>query len=169
VHGTEAGPVATSILDVQPNLEARDAGGFIAYGPDASAIPVGGIGPGNPPPATDWLPVILFVRGDVLSNSETIAAGTEDIEVTIAGPPGERVALEVSWTRADSTTDSQSPQVYTIAGPRVDDPAAVRTLDLVNAAAGDVATVRTRPANAQGQPLAASAFANTLSIVVGGA
>lgn len=169
VHGIEAGPVSTSILDVQPNLAARDAGGFIAFGEDASANPIGGVGPANPPPATNWLPVVLFVRGEVLSNSETIAAGTGDIDVSIAGPAGERVALEVFWTREDSSTDAQAPQVFTIDGPRIDDPAAVRQLNLQNAAAGDAAIVRTRPVDAAGQPLATSAFANTLSVSVGGA
>lgn len=169
VHGIEAGPVSTSIIDVQPNLAATDAGGFIAYGEDASAMPIGGVGPGQPPPATNWLPVVLFVRGGALSNSETVAAGTSDVAVSIAGPDGERVALEISWTRADSSTDTQGPQVFTIDGPRIDDPAAVHQLNLLNAAAGDEATVRTRPVDATGQPLATSAFANTLSILVGGA
>jgi len=168
-HGIEAGPVSTSILDVQPNLEARDAGGFIPFGEEASAIPVGGVGPGNPPPATNWLPVVLFVRGETLSNAATVAAGTKAVDVSIAGPAGERVALEVFWTRADETTDTQAPQVVTIAGPRIDDPAAVTQLNLENAAAGDAATVRTRPVDATDQPLATSAFANTLSITVGGA
>jgi len=167
-HGIEAGPVTTSILDVKPDIKARDASGFIAYGEEANAIPMGGIGAGNPHPATNWLPVVLFARGQVLSNSETIADGTANIKLAIAGPPGERVALEVSWVRADNSTETQAPEVFTIASPRIDDPAAVKTLTLDNAADGDVATVRARPVDAADQPMAASAFANTLSIVVGG-
>jgi len=167
-QGIVAGPVTTSILDVQPDITARDASGFIAYGEGANAIPLGGIGAGNPPPATNWLPVVLFAKGQVLSNTETVADGAANIKLAIAGPPGERVALEVSWVRADNSTETQAPSVFTIDSPRIDDPAAVKTLTLDNAAVGDVATVRARPVDAADQPMAASAFANTLSIVVGG-
>ena len=168
-HAVEAGPVTTSIIDVEPNIEARDVSGFIEYGDDANAIPLGGIGVNNPPAETSWLPVALFAEGGVLSNTETVANNTPDIDVALAGPPGERVAFEVSWVRANASTDIQAPEVFTIAGPRIDDPAVIKTLTLTNAKVGDTATVLIRPADAGDQPIATSAFANTLSLTVGGA
>ena len=167
-HGIEAGPVTTSILDVQPNIRARDANGFIEFGDEANALPLGGRGPDNPPPATNWLPVVLFAEGGVLSNSGTVADGATNIDLALAGLPGERVALEVSWVRDDDSEDTQLPEVFTIASPRIDDPAAIIALTLNNAAAGDTATVLTRPVDGVDQPLATSAFANTLSLAVGG-
>jgi len=166
-HRTEAGPVTTSVLDVQPSVAARDAGGLIDFGDDAAAIPLGGIGAGNPPPPTNWLPVVLFAEGGTLSNTGTVAQGAPSIDLALAGPPGERVALEVFWIRADSSEDTQAPQVFTIASPRIDDPAAIIALAVTNAAIGDVATVRTRPVDGADQPLPNSPFANTLSIVTG--
>lgn len=164
----EAGPVTTSILDVQPDVAAGKAGGFIEFGDDATALPIGGIGAGNPPPPTDWLPVVLIAEGGALSNAGTVAGGTANINVALAGLPGERIALEVSWVRADDTQDIQAPQVFPIVSPRIDDPAAIAVLDLTNAVAGDVATVLTRPVDAADQPLATSPFANTLALTVGG-
>lgn len=166
-HGVEAGPVTTSILDLQPDLDARDSGGFIEYGDEAAAHPLGGIG-GGPPP-TSWLPVVLFAEGGTLSNAATVAAGTANISVALAGPPDERIALEVSWVRADSSEETQPPQVFTIASALIDHPSAIGALALTDAADGDVATVLTRPVDSGGQPFPASPFANTLSITVGGA
>jgi len=167
-HRIEAGPVTTSILDVQANVAAGDAGGFVSFGDEATAIPLGGIGAGNPPPPTNWLPVVLVAEGGTLSNSGTAADGAPSINLALAGPPGERVALEVSWVRVDASQDIQAPQVFTVATPRIDDPAAVAALSLSNAAIGDTATVLTRPVDGADQPLATSPFANTLSIVIEG-
>ena len=164
----EAGPVTTSILDVQPGVAAGQAGGFIEFGDDATAFPLGGIGAGTPPAPTNWLPVVLIAEGGSLSNTGTVADGTANINVAIAGPPGERIALEVSWVRTDSSEDTQAPQVFPIASPRIDEPAAVAQLTLTNAATGDAATVLTRPVDAADQPFATSPFANTLTLIVGG-
>ncbi len=167
-HGVEAGPVTTSILDVQPNVDARDASGFIEYGDEANAIPIGGRASNNPPPATNWLPVVLFSEADVLSSSATVADGMASIKLALAGPPGERIALEVSWLRSDASEDTQTPEVFTIASPRIDDPTAIITLTLSHAANGDTAIILTRPVDGADQPLTTSAFANTLSFAVGG-
>jgi len=167
-HRVEAGPVTTSVLDVQPNVAARDAGGFIDFGEDATALPLGGTGPGNPPAPTNWLPIVLVDDNGALSNTSIVANGAPNINLALAGPPGERVALEVVWLRADSSEDTQAPQVFPIATPRIDDPVASLTLDLTNAAAGDTATVLTRPVDGADQPFPTSPFANTLSLTVGG-
>lgn len=168
-HAVEASQITTSIIDMQPNIKARDVKGFIKYGDDANAMPLGGIGVNNPPAATNWLPVALFAEGGVLSNTETVANNTLDIDVALAGPPGERVALEVSWVRANNSTDIQPAEVFTIVGPRIDDPAVIKKLTLINAQVGDSATILIRPVDGAGQPLPTSAYANTLSLDVGGA
>ena len=165
-HRAEDSPVTTTILDLRPNLDARKSGGFIAYGDDAAAHPIGGIG-GGPPP-TNWLPVVLVAEDGKLSNSGTVANGAPSINVALAGPPDEQIALEVSWVRADESQDTQPPQIFTIATALIDHPDALNVLTLSNAADGDVATVLTRPVDADGQPHPAPPFANTLSLVVGG-
>ncbi len=166
-HRIEAGPVTSSVLDLQPNIDAREVAGFIEFGDEAIARPLGGIGAGRPPPPTNWLPVVLFAHAGALSNAESVAAGTTSIDVALAGPPGERVALEISWVRADNSEDSQPPQVVTIASPNIDDAAAVSALALTDVENGDAATVRTRPVDTAGQPLPSSPFANTLTLTVG--
>ncbi len=167
-HGTEAGPVTTSVVDVQPNLDARDVEGFIDYGDEAAAHPLVNVLTGEPPPPTNWLPVVLVAEEEALSNSGTVAAGATSINLALAGLPGERVALEVSWVRADNSEDTQAPQVRTIDTPRIDDPAAIAPLTLDNAATGDVATVLTRPVDGADNPLATSPYTNTLSLVTVG-
>ncbi len=167
-HRIEAGPVTTSVLDLQPNIDARDAGGFTSPGPEPSAAPMSDIGSGDIEPPTNWLPIVLFAESGNLSNSGTVAGGTASIDVALAGPPGERVALEVVWTRAaGGSTETQPPQVFTIATPLIDDSSAIATLNLQNPADGDVATVLTRPVDTADVPLPASPFANTLSLVTG--
>ena len=166
-HRIEAGPVTSSVLDIEPNVEVRDATGFIDYGDDPMARPLGGIGAGRPKPPTNWLPVVLITDGGALSNSGTVAEGATSVNVAVAGPPGERVALEVSWVRADSSEDTQAPQVVTIASPSIDDAAAITALNLDDVEDGDVATVHTRPVDNAGQPLPTSPFAHTLSLTAG--
>ncbi|GJL53843.1 MAG: hypothetical protein NPIRA02_09750 [Nitrospirales bacterium] len=166
-HGIEAGPVTTGILDIRPNVDAGDTMGFIEYGDEVHTIPLGARGSGGPSPATDWLPVVLFANGGMLTNTRTVTNGTPNVNVAIAGPPEERVALEVSWVRADSSEVTQSPQVFTILSHKIDDPTAIVTLTLNQAATGDSATILTRPVDGADQPIATSPFANTLSLTVG--
>lgn len=168
-HKDEAAPVDTTIVDLQPNMKGRDAEGFVNYGDEPAAHPLHNVVTREPPPPTSWLPVVLFAEGGALSNSRTVAAGATSVDVALAGPPGERVALEIHWVRADSSEESQAPQVFTISSPRIDDPAAIAALTLGSVANGDVATVLTRPVDGAGQPLATSPYANTLTLVTGAA
>jgi hypothetical protein len=167
-HRVENGPVTSSVLDLAPNLDARDEKGFIPYGEEPIGRPLGNVvaGKGPPPdPPTGWLPVVLIADNGVLRNEMNVAAGTASIDVAIAGPPGEDVALEVHWVRANSDTDAQNPQVKTIATPRIDDAGAITQLNLTNLANGDKAVVRTRPVGAGNQPIPESPFANTLTLI----
>lgn len=168
-HSIPPVPVTTSVIDIQPHLGARDMEGFIEYGDEAIAIPMGGIGPEQPLSPITWLPVVLIVDEGVLKNSVEVPEGTAALSVTIAGPPGERVALEVSWVRNDETEDVQAPVVVTVATPRIDDPAGITLLPLTNAGEGDSAVVLVRPVDDTNQPIATSPYANTLSITVGAA
>lgn len=168
VHKADDPPVTTSIIDLRPDIKARDFSGFIEYGNEPSAHPLSDINDPKLPPPTSWLPVVLISQGDALSNKGSVAGGTTNINVALAGPPGERIALEVSWVRADKSEVTQDPQVFPITSHLIDDPAAIAVLNLEDAAAGDVAIVRARPVGPGGVPLAASPFANTLLIAVGG-
>lgn len=159
-------PTTTTILDVEPNTDRGRLAGFIDYGDETTAIPVGGIGAGNPPPPTNWLPVVLLAEGAKLSNSRSVAPGTGSVDIALAGPPGERVALQIAWTRSNGSEDTQAAQVFDVRTHLVDHASARHALNLHNAAAGDRATILARPANAGGQPLPTSPYANTLALEV---
>ncbi len=170
----EPAPVTTSILDIEPNLNARGANGFIEFGDEATATPLGSTDVNGTPAPTGWLPVIMIKQDGTLTNAAIIEAPASEIQLALAGPKGEHVALEVSWLRSDGSQNTFPPQVFSIASTRIDDPAAVITLNLGDPndaipAEGDVATILTRPADKFGQPVATSPFANTLSIAVGAA
>jgi hypothetical protein len=161
-------PMRTAIVDVLPHADRSHATGFIELGQETTEIPLGGESPANPEPPTNWLPVVLAVDDGALTTRREIAAGTASIEVALAGLRGERVGLEVIWTRAAApeVPETQAAQVFTIQSHVVDAPAARATLALSAPAAGDVAVVRTRPVDGAGAPLAHSPFANTLTLTV---
>jgi len=162
-----AGPARTAILDVAGSMAARDAA-FVMPGPDSRRIPRLGR-TGDTPPPTDWLPLQLLVEAGGLTNRRSLPPGTGQVEIALAGLSGEKVAVEVAWTRADAGTGTQAPQVFTLRTVRIDEPGARFTLALDNPAAGDRARLMTRPADAAGQPLAEAAYANMLEIQVEGA
>ena len=153
----------TAIFDVRAGLEPESE--FLVFGDETTALPVGATD-GSPEPPTNWLPVLLLADGGVLTNAREVAAGTADVSFALAGPPGERVALEVSWARQGGSSETQAPQVFEIQTHRIDDDEALATLTLENAAAGDRATVLTRPVDEADQPLPTSPFANTLTLDV---
>ncbi|MXP65357.1 DUF4255 domain-containing protein [Roseomonas sp. M0104] len=161
-----AGPVRTAILDVAGSMAGRDQA-FVMPGPDSHPIPRAGRSGGAPP--TDWLPLQLLAGDAGLTNRRSLPPGTGQAEVALAGPSGEKVAIEVAWTRADASTDTQPPQVFRLSTARIDEPAARVTITLDNPAAGDRARLMTRPADAAGQPLPEAAPANMLEIRVEGA
>ena len=149
----DAGPVRTGIVDVHPEVKPRKDDALIEYGDDPVAIPLRGV-EGQPLPLTDvplppppkWLPVVLFADGEKRTNTTEITPGRTLVDVAIAGLPGTKVKLEVSWIRADGSADTQDPaQVFTIRHLRIDDRKAVEPLMLKNPRAGDAATVLVRP------------------------
>jgi len=163
-------PTRTAILDASPDMARADEAGFLEPSEGTIPIPIGGEGPENPTPPTNWLPIVLAVEGDAFTTQLTIAAGDATAEIAVAGPVDERVALEVTWTRAASpdTPDPQTPQVTQIQTPRFDLPEARVTLTLDAPLAGDSAVVRARPVDPLDQPLPDSPFANTLTLTVRG-
>lgn len=165
-HRAAAGPVRSSILDVQPSVPANPAG-FVAFGAEARAFPLAATTPVQLPPPVDFLPVVLFSQAGALSNAATVAPAAASIDLAISGLPGARVSVSVAWTRADNSADTQAAQAFTIAVPRIDDPAAIVSLVLDAPAAGDTAIVSTRAANAGGVPVPNSPFANTLTLAAG--
>lgn len=164
VHHEPAGPVTSSILDIAPEVP-EDRAGFAPFGVEAHAFPLAATDqPKKTPPPTDTLPVVLFATEDGLSNSASVTPATGAIDVALSGLPGARIALRVDWTRADTSTESQPEQVFTIASPRIDDPAATVTLSLDAPALGDSALIVTRATDAGGTVLPGSPFANTLTL-----
>lgn len=163
-HRIEAGPVTTSIIDVQPSVPDEPSG-FTPYGAEARAIPLAasGAGPQQPSPA-GTLPLVLFSQAGSLTNAASVATAATDVGFAVSGLPGARIAVSVSWIRADESQDTQADQVFTIAATRIDDPAALATLTLDNPAAGDTATVFTRAADDAGVAIPNSPLANTLTL-----
>jgi hypothetical protein len=166
-HRAAAGPVRSSIVDVQPSVPA-DPAGFVSFGSEARAVPLAATTGVQQPPPADFLPVVLFSRDRVLSNTATITPATNSIDLAVSGLPGARASVTVSWTRADATQQTQAAQAFAIASTRIDDPAAVVTLTLDNPAAGDTATISTRAADDTGTAIADSPFANTLTLATAG-
>lgn len=158
-------PTTSALLDVAASLDGAAETGLLAFDEETRALPLGATDGTTPPPST-WLPVLLLVDGQQLSNSRQVTAGTGNVEFALAGPPGERVALEVAWVRQDESEETQPAQVFEILTHRVDDAQAVASLALVDAEAGDRATVLTRPVDAGDVPLPTSPFANTLTLDV---
>jgi hypothetical protein len=165
-HRTAAGPVRSSILDVRPSVPANPTG-FVSFGAEARAFPLAATTPDQQPPA-DFLPVVLFSQSGALSNAAIVAPAAVSIDLAISGLPGRRVSVSVAWRRADNSTDTQPAQAFTIAEPRIDDPAAIVPLVLDAPAAGDTAIVSTRAADAAGVPVPNSPFANTLTLATAG-
>ena len=162
-HGIEAGPVVSSILDVQPKVPP-ERNGFAPFGPEARAVPLAATTTTQQPPPVGFLPVVLFAANGSLTNAATIVPATAAIDIAISGLPGEHVSVVVSWTRADDTQEDQAAQGFTIAAVRIDDPAAVVPLVLNAPADGDTALVRTRAADGAGNPVPDSPFANALTL-----
>lgn len=168
-HQAPPPPMRTGVLDLFPTTTPEtEADGFIAYGPETIARPGAGATAGAAPPVP-WLPVVLLVdAAGGLTNRLTILPGSGVVSLALAGPPGERVAVEVAWTRADESTDVQASAALVIGTHRIDDPAAAaqHALALTNPQDGDSAVIRTRPAAPDGTPLAGSPYANALTLTV---
>jgi hypothetical protein len=166
VLATPPVPATTAIFDVDASVERATAAGLLDLTEATTAVPIGGRGPDNPSSPVDWLPVLLLVGAGRLTNHREIPPGTAQVPVALAGPPGERVALEVAWVRQDSSEDAQSAQVFQIQTPRIDDPQALIDLTLDNAADGDAATILTRPVDDADVAPPTSPLANTLTLEV---
>ncbi len=164
-HAPAPVPTTTAIFDVEANVDRAREPGVLAIGEETTALPLGATD-GTPEPPTSWLPVLLLAEGGQLTNHREVVAGTATVSFALAGPPGERVALSVTWVRQNATQDTQVAQVFQIQTHRVDAATALATLTLENAAAGDSATVLTRPVTAAEEPLPTSPFANTLTLQV---
>ena len=164
-HRLEAGPVRTSIIDIQPSVPKHPAG-FVSFGPEARAIPLAATTPDLNPPPADFLPVVLFAQDTGLSNAATVPPETGNIDIAISGLPGTRAVVSIAWTRADNSLDTQLPQNFVIGAVRIDDPGAIVTLDLDEPEAGDSAIISTRAADAGGTAIPDSPFANTLTLSV---
>lgn len=158
-HAEPAPPFTTGIVDVKSRESGDKVEGFIPYGDEASTF--------STRPPSGWRPIVLFSQDGVLHNSVTIPQGTDQLDVAIAGFPGTRVGLSVAWVREDESEDTQPMQVTTLNTHLIDNPNAITSLLLTNAAEGDKAIVRTQFVDENDAPATDSGYANTLSISVG--
>lgn len=166
-HRVEAGPVTTSIVDVQPSVPPNPAG-FVPFGAEARAIPLAARTPDLNPPPTEFLPVVLFALDTGLTNAATVLPATGRVNLAISGLPGTRAVVTIAWTRADNTVETQSPQAFTIGAVRIDHASALVILDLDDPGAGDSAVISTQAADSGGTVIPNSPFANTLTLSVAG-
>ena len=157
-------PMRTGILDVSPNADLRD-NPLARLGEGASAFPLAGTNPGDAPPV-NWLPVHMFAEGQVLSSARSVGAGTADVELALAGPPGARAAIRINWTREDGTPETQPAQIFDIAAQTIDDSGARVTLALDAAAAGDRAVIDAGPLGAGDLPFPGAPSSNRLTLHV---
>ncbi|MCP5073788.1 MAG: DUF4255 domain-containing protein [Rhodobacteraceae bacterium] len=167
-HRVEAPPTRAAILGVAassqptfgPDDLVRTEGGDIG-------IPLSGETKGTPPGA-DWLPLQLFSDAGVLTSLRDVADGTTNVDVALTGLKKKKVAITVDWTRDDGSADTQAIQNFTVDAIRPDDPAAIVSVALTNAANGDTATLTTVPARGNGTPVPDAPNGNVLTLTVGG-
>ncbi len=165
VHRIEAPPARSAILDVRASVPAEPTAGFLEYGAQQLTRALAGETEGSEPPLP-WVPLQLFVVGDVLANARSVAPATESVPVRLSGPMGERAAIEVRWTRSGGGTETQAAQPFDILAQRIDDATGEVAVTLANAQDGDAATILSFPALADGTPVAGAPPGNALSLTV---
>ena len=156
-------PARTTIYDVKDSMAGRDLPS-IDLSNDSQAIPLAGTTEGSPPP-TNWLPVQMLVDGTTLTDSRTIPETTTEVTLALAGPADEEVGVEIVWTLADTSEQTQAAQIFTLQTALLDNPAGHNALTTTIPATATGGIIRTRAA-AGGAILAESPFTNTLSLTV---
>jgi hypothetical protein len=153
-------PPVVAVVEVAPSPVPVLADGLSAPGTQPMALPLGEA-------PVDWAPVMVWAVAGGLVSAQAVPAGTAALPMMLAGPPGARVAVTVTWTRAGGAVVLQPVQAFTLAALRLDDPAGQVNLALQSAAAGDRAEVRAVPADAAGVPVPGAVGGNLLSLTVG--
>jgi hypothetical protein len=157
----DAAPPRTLMLDGGIGVEAGRQD-FNSPSTDSRAF---ALGDGQSPIPVTWAPVTMFVDGTTLTNTLTVAAGTTQTPIALAGPPPETAAIDIVWTMGDATEQLQTIQILSISSAVLDSPDArsILALSIPNGAVSGV--VRTRPAM-NAAPIPGSSFGNTLSLTV---
>ena len=122
-----------------------DLGADAASQTDINATPIAITSPDAP---VNWLPFSMIRTGDALSSDVSVASGTPQVLLAIAGQSGEDVQVTVNWLRADDTPDAQTAQAATIAATSLDLDTPTKAITLQSPASGDVATLVVRPIGA---------------------
>jgi hypothetical protein len=122
-----------------------DLGADAASQTDINATPIAITSPDAP---VNWLPFSMIRTGDALSSDISVASGTAQVLLAIAGQSGEDVQVTVNWLRADDTPDAQTAQAATIAATSLDLDTPTKAITLQSPASGDVATLVVRPIGA---------------------
>jgi Pvc16 N-terminal domain len=165
VHRVEAPPARSGIVDVRASVPRQPPAGFLEYGAEQITRALAGETEGSEPPVP-WVPLQLFVVGDSLANARSVAPATGSVPVRLSGPLGERVTIEVRWTRSGGGSETQAAQPFDILVQRIDDAAGEVTVTLANPQDGDAATILSFPALADGTPVAGAPPGNALSLTV---
>lgn len=170
VHAEPGPPVRAGVYEVTPYAPPR-AGErvFRTLGEEPAGRALADAEAGPPPeaPPVDWVPLALLAEGGALANARSVPAGTASVDVALAGPVGARVSFAVDWTRAGGAAAAQAAQARTIGHHRLDDPAALVSLALQDAAAGDRALITARPARpGAATPLPGAPPGMTLAVTV---
>lgn len=157
---TIADPPETMILGTNANMDGALVE-FIVPNENSRAFPVRR----KPPTPTNWLPVQLLVADGALTNKADIAPTATEVTCAVAGPVGESVAFEITWSTPGGSEPQDPPQVFPIAAAMIDAEDARHLVTLAVPAGATEGEIRVRPAR-NGKPLKTSPFGNVLTLTV---
>ncbi|WP_147127630.1 DUF4255 domain-containing protein [Shimia ponticola] len=138
-------PVSAAILDLSPNATPSLSDDPISIPPSDAAL--------------NWVPTMMFLGDDGLTNTITVPAGTETVGPLLSGLIKARVEVVFDWTRHDGTTDEQSA-FRRVKSSFFDGANAQVNVPLGPTTAGDVAQIHAR------HPSDPSLSGNRLTIMV---
>jgi hypothetical protein len=156
-----ADPPETMILDTNANMDGA-LEDFLMPNQTSRAFPVRRK---PPPPPRKWLPVQLLVQDGALTNRADVKATDTQITCAVAGPVGEPVAFEITWSTPGGPKPQDPPQVFPIAAAMIDAEEARHLVTLAVPTGATEGEIRVRPAS-NGEPLKTSPFGNVLTLRV---
>ena len=157
----EATPPDTLIIDTRMDA-AQGRSDFTPVSAVSRAFPAAD---DSATATASWIPVQMLVSGEALTNALAISATTTQVDVAIAGLPGESAALQVTWRLDDDSDTTQAVQLITIGAALLDAAEARATLTLAVPPTAVTGTVHAQAA-AEGAPVPNSPFGNTLNLTV---
>lgn len=120
-------PVTSARLQVDAGLDAaRDVAStpHTPFSAEARGLPLKP-SPPHPPLAADWIPELLIVSGGGLTNIVHVAPATPSLALAVAGRPGSKARLTLSWFDAAGAPVGAPSVVVRTAAARLDRPDAI--------------------------------------------